>query len=32
VIEFKRTFMLYKREAEEAAATFPGTDSDWSVS
>jgi acyl dehydratase len=32
VIEFKRTFMVYKREAEEAAATFPGTDSDWSVS
>jgi acyl dehydratase len=32
VIEFKRTFMLYKRDAEEAAATFPGTDSDWSVS
>jgi acyl dehydratase len=32
VIEFKRTFMVYKRDAEEAAATFPGTDADWSVS
>jgi acyl dehydratase len=32
VIEFKRTFMLYKRDAEEAAPAFPGTDTDWSVS
>ena len=31
VIEFKRTFMLYKRDAPEAAPTFPGTDTDWSV-
>jgi itaconyl-CoA hydratase len=31
VIEFKRTFMLYKRGAPETAATFPGTDTDWSV-
>ena len=32
VIEFKRTFMLYKREAPEAEPAFPGTDTDWSVS
>ena len=31
VIEFKRTFMLYKRDAPEAASAFPGTDTDWSV-
>jgi itaconyl-CoA hydratase len=31
VIEFKRTFMVYKRDAPEAAPTFPGTDTDWSV-
>ena len=31
VIEFKRTFMIYKRDAPEAAASFPGTDSDWTV-
>ena len=31
VIEFRRTFMLYKRDAPEAAALFPGTDTDWSV-
>jgi itaconyl-CoA hydratase len=31
VIEYKRTFMLYKRDAPEAAPTFPGTDSDWTV-
>jgi itaconyl-CoA hydratase len=31
VIEFKRTFMVYKREAPEAASAFPGTDTDWSV-
>ena len=31
VIEFKRTFMVYKREAPEAATAFPGTDTDWSV-
>jgi len=31
VIEFKRTFMVYKRDADEAAAAFPGTDADWTV-
>ena len=31
VIEFKRTFMVYKRGAPEAAPLFPGTDSEWSV-
>jgi acyl dehydratase len=31
VIEFKRTFMLYKRDAPEAASVFPGTDTEWSV-
>jgi itaconyl-CoA hydratase len=31
VIEFKRTFMVYKRGANEAAPTFPGTDADWSA-
>jgi itaconyl-CoA hydratase len=31
VIEFKRTFMVYKRDATEAAAAFPGTDADWTV-
>jgi acyl dehydratase len=31
VIEFKRTFMLYKRDAPEAASAFPGTDTEWSV-
>ena len=29
VIEFKRTFMVYKREAPQAAPLFPGTDADW---
>jgi itaconyl-CoA hydratase len=32
VIEFKRTFMVYKRDAEEATPAFPGTDADWGVS
>jgi itaconyl-CoA hydratase len=32
VIEFKRTFMVYKRDAEQATPAFPGTDVDWSVS
>jgi acyl dehydratase len=32
VIEFKRTFMLYKRDAPEATPAFPGTETDWSVS
>jgi len=31
VIEFKRTFMVYKREAPEVQDTFPGTDTDWTV-
>jgi acyl dehydratase len=31
VIEFKRTFMLYKRDAPEAASAFPGTETEWSV-
>ena len=31
VIEFKRTFMLYKRDAPEAGAGFPGTDAEWTV-
>ena len=31
VIEFKRTFMVYKHDAPEAAPAFPGTDTDWSV-
>ena len=31
VIEFKRTFMVYKRHAPEASPAFPGTDTDWSV-
>jgi itaconyl-CoA hydratase len=31
VIEFKRTFMVYKRDAPEAARAFPGTDEDWTV-
>jgi acyl dehydratase len=30
VIEFKRTFLVYKRGAE-AASIFPGTDDDWTV-
>jgi acyl dehydratase len=31
VIEFQRTFMVYKRDAPEVADTFPGTDTDWTV-
>jgi acyl dehydratase len=31
VIEFTRTFMLYKRSAAEVADTFPGTDTEWRV-
>jgi acyl dehydratase len=31
VIEFQRTFMLYKRGAPEVSSTFPGTDTDWTV-
>jgi acyl dehydratase len=29
VIEFRRTFMVYRRGAAEVAATFPGTDEAW---
>jgi acyl dehydratase len=31
VIEFQRTFMLYKRGASEVSSTFTGTDTDWTV-
>jgi acyl dehydratase len=31
VIEFTRTFMVYKRSAPEVAHTFPHTDEDWRV-
>src|SRR3954464_6435175 len=33
VIEFRRTFMVYKRDSEEARnmGAFPGTDTDWTV-
>lgn len=31
VIEFKRTFMVYKRDAQEVQNMFPGTDTDWTV-
>ena len=31
VIEFKRTFMVYRRHAPEAAEAFPGTDAHWTV-
>mgnify|MGYP000716389630 CR=1 FL=1 len=30
VIEFKRTFMVYKRDAPEVADGFPATDESWS--
>ena len=30
-IEFKRTFMCYKRDASDVADTFPKTQQDWSV-
>jgi acyl dehydratase len=32
VIEFKRTFMVYKRDAPEVTDTFPATDEPWTVS
>ncbi len=32
VIEFTRTFMVYKRSAPEVADVFPGTDEEWTVS
>jgi itaconyl-CoA hydratase len=31
VIEFQRTFMLYKRSAPEVSNMFPGTDTEWTV-
>ncbi len=31
VIEFKRTFMVYKKDAPEVAGMYPGTDVDWTV-
>jgi itaconyl-CoA hydratase len=31
VIEFKRTFMVYKRGAPEVQDTFPGTNDEWTV-
>jgi itaconyl-CoA hydratase len=31
VIEFQRTFMVYKRDASEVEEAFPGTDADWTV-
>ena len=31
VIEFQRTFMVYKHDAPEVSDTFPGTDTDWTV-
>jgi acyl dehydratase len=31
VIEFDRTFMAYRREADEVRDTFPGTDTEWTV-
>jgi itaconyl-CoA hydratase len=32
VIEFTRSFMVFKRSAPEVADTFPVTDADWTVS
>jgi itaconyl-CoA hydratase len=31
VIEFRRTFMVYRRDAPEVAGSFPGTDAEWTV-
>jgi hypothetical protein len=31
VIEYRRTFMLYKRAAPEAKRSFPGTAEEWRV-
>jgi acyl dehydratase len=31
VIEFRRTFMIYKRDAPEAAPSFPVTQAEWTV-
>jgi acyl dehydratase len=32
ICEFKRTVMVYKRTAPDAADDFPGTDAEWGVS
>lgn len=31
VIEYQRTFMVYKRDAPEVTDMFPGTDAEWTV-
>lgn len=31
VIEYRRTFMVYRRAAPEVTGTFPGTDAEWTV-
>ena len=31
VIEYRRTFMVYKRTAPQAERSFPGTDTEWTV-
>lgn len=31
VVEFRRTFMIYKRTAPQAERSFPGTDAEWTV-
>jgi len=31
VIEFRRTFMIYRRNAPEAQSGFPSTDAEWTV-
>jgi itaconyl-CoA hydratase len=31
VCEFKRSFMIYRRSAPEAAPSFPSTDAEWTV-
>jgi acyl dehydratase len=31
VIEFQRTFMVYKRNAPEVSSMFPGTETDWTI-
>jgi acyl dehydratase len=31
VIEFRRTFMIYRRDAPEAAPLFPETETEWTV-
>jgi acyl dehydratase len=31
VVEFKRTFMIYRRSADEAGGRFPVTETDWTV-